>query len=307
MKRFFLPLLLLIALVFSVSFFSCNDKKQNENKETILTGKASILVDETVKAIIEDQVQVFENQYDAQITMISKSEKECLNDFMARKENIIILTRNLTDSENKLFLSKKINPTATAFAKDGIALIVNAKITDSLIDFNEILRFAKGENVAGIKGLVFDNPNSSTVRYICEKASINTLPQQGVFSFETNDEVIKYVGDNSGMIGVVGVNSLFQPSVEMIPFVNNIKTLKVKSNTGIYYAPTQETIAEGVYPLARVLYIINTQGYSGLGMGFSSFIAGDIGQRIVLKSGLSPIRMPNHDIRVRKELIKDKN
>jgi hypothetical protein len=36
----------------------------------------------------------------------------------------------------------------------------------------------------------------------------------------------------------------------------------------------QNNIAEGTYPLARDLYIINCQGYSGLGMGFPSFVAG---------------------------------
>ncbi len=35
---------------------------------------------------------------------------------------------------------------------------------------------------------------------------------------------------------------------------------------------------------------VNCQGFSGLGMGFASFVAGDIGQRIILKSGLLPIK-----------------
>jgi phosphate transport system substrate-binding protein len=33
-------------------------------------------------------------------------------------------------------------------------------------------------------------------------------------------------------------------------------------------------------------------GILWLGMGFASFVAGDIGQRIILKSGLLPIRTP---------------
>jgi phosphate transport system substrate-binding protein len=31
-------------------------------------------------------------------------------------------------------------------------------------------------------------------------------------------------------------------------------------------------------------------------MGFASFVAGDIGQRIILKSGLLPVRMPGRNI-----------
>jgi phosphate transport system substrate-binding protein len=56
--------------------------------------------------------------------------------------------------------------------------------------------------------------------------------------------------------------------------------------------------------LARVLYSINCQGYNGLGMGFSSFIAGEIGQRILFQSGLAPIREPSRNIRIRNQIEK---
>jgi phosphate transport system substrate-binding protein len=94
---------------------------------------------------------------------------------------------------------------------------------------------------------------------------------------------------------------------EMQEYVNKINVLEVKdTNNTNYYSPTQNNIAEGKYPLARDLYIINCQGYSGLGMGFASFIAGDIGQRIVLKSGLVPVTFPSRKLHIRKEISNDK-
>jgi phosphate transport system substrate-binding protein len=93
----------------------------------------------------------------------------------------------------------------------------------------------------------------------------------------------------------------------MQKYVDNVNTLSVignKSNES--YSPSQNNIAEGKYPLARDLYIINCQGYSGLGMGFASFVAGDIGQRIILKSGLLPIRIPGRNIKIRKQIENDK-
>jgi phosphate transport system substrate-binding protein len=105
------------------------------------------------------------------------------------------------------------------------------------------------------------------------------------------------------MIGIVGVNWLMQPSLKMQPIVDKVNLISVKGiGKTAYYAPTQNNLAEGKYPLARDLYIINCQGYSGLGMGFASFIAGDIGQRIILKSGLLPIKMPGRNIKTRKQL-----
>ena len=40
-------------------------------------------------------------------------------------------------------------------------------------------------------------------------------------------------------------------------------------------------------------------------MGFASFVAGNIGQRIVLKSGLLPHEIPTREIRIRKKYKKD--
>jgi phosphate transport system substrate-binding protein len=58
--------------------------------------------------------------------------------------------------------------------------------------------------------------------------------------------------------------------------------------------------------LARELYIVNCQGFSGLGMGFASFVAGDIGQRIILKSGLLPYKVPPRKLSIRNQISNDK-
>jgi phosphate transport system substrate-binding protein len=39
-------------------------------------------------------------------------------------------------------------------------------------------------------------------------------------------------------------------------------------------------------------------------MGFASFVAGETGQRIILKSGLVPLIMPSRNIVIRKEILK---
>ena len=108
------------------------------------------------------------------------------------------------------------------------------------------------------------------------------------------------------MIGVVGINWLFQPKLIMQETVDKVNLLSVKNlKSNEYIYPSQDNLAAGKYPLARDLYIVNCQGYSGLGMGFASFLAGERGQRIILKSGLVPIRFPTRKIIARKEIIKE--
>ncbi|MFV5699505.1 PstS family phosphate ABC transporter substrate-binding protein [Flavobacterium sp. ZT3R17] len=296
-----------VFLAVIVVFLACNQSKSSKDNETILKGSVSIFVDETLTPIIEDQVAVFESKYDAKIKLISKSESETVNSLFKERAAIAILARNLTTEELKIFDQRKIIPKVTIFATDAIALISNKNNKDTIIALKDVIDYMQGKSVPSIKGLVFDNPNSSTVRYINSLAGLNAIPEKGVFSFKTNDEVIKYVSENDGMIGIVGVNWLSQPMPAMQKYVDNVNTLSVKGlNTDNSFSPSQNNIAEGKYPLARDLYIINCQGYSGLGMGFASFVAGDIGQRVILKSGLLPVRIPGRNITIRNKIENDK-
>ena len=299
MKKNIVTIVLLIAII-----ISCNQKATN-NDETIIKGKTTILVDETLMPIVEDQLQVFESDYDAKITLQPKSETEVLQSLMKDSVQIAVMSKKLSIADSLYFTRKKLFPRQTPFATDAIALIANKKTNDTAIALQDIVDFLKGKPNPAIKGLVFDNPNSSTVRYFNDLANIKSMPDKGVFSFKTNEEVVKYVSENIGMIGVVGVNWLNQPTPNIEKFKENINILNVKSLTGNdYFYPSQNNLAENKYPLARDLYIINCQPISGLGIGFASFVAGERGQRIILKSGLLPIRVPSRNIRTRKEIIK---
>lgn len=288
-------------------FIAACNKSNTTNQETILKGKATLLVDETIKPIMEDQIEIFENRYEARIKLDARSENEVIQSLVKDTSSIAVLARKLNDDEMKVFASRKIIPKTTPIAIDAIALITNINSNDSLVALNDVLSFMKGKTDGKIKGLVFDNPNSSTVRYMNSLAGLPSIPQKGVFSFATNNEVIKFVSENEGMIGVVGLNWLSQPTPEMQHYVDKVNLLSVKGlKDSNYYTPDQNNIAEGKYALARELYIVNCQGFSGLGMGFASFVAGDIGQRIILKSGLLPYKIPPRKLNIRKQISNDK-
>ena len=285
---------------------SCN-KSADATQETILKGNATLLVDATLMPVMEDQVQIFESRYEATIKMNAQSETEVIQSLVKDTSSIAVLSRKLNADEMKIFANRKIIPKITPIAIDAVALITNKNSNDTLVDIRDVIDFMNGNPSPKIKGLVFDNPNSSTVRYMNTLAGLTSIPQKGVFSFGTNNEVIKFVSQNEGMIGVVGLNWLTQPRPEMQPYVDKVAVLSVKGNNqNDFYAPDQNNIAEGKYPLSRELYIVNCQGFSGLGMGFASFVAGDIGQRIILKSGLLPYKVPPRKLSIRNQISNDK-
>jgi len=295
------------AILTLVFVFSCQ-KKNNEAEDTILEGKATVYVDETILPIVEDEAAVFETEYDAKLKLVSKSENEIINDLFNDTARIVVLTRTLSAKELKAFQSKKITPRITPFATDAVAFIRNKTTNDTLIALQDVIDFVHGKAVPNIKALVFDNANSSTARYISEISGLTVNNQKNIFSFKTNEEVLKYVAKNNGMVGVIGMNWIFQPPLDLQETVDNVNVLGVKGiNETNYFFPTQDNLAQGKYPLERHLYIVNCQGYSGLGMGFGSFLTGERGQRIILKSGLVPEQIPTRKIKIRNTITKDKN
>jgi phosphate transport system substrate-binding protein len=303
MRRYF-SFLLFIGVLFLV--ITC---KQDiaRTKNTSKPEEAIVLVDESIKPIVEDLVQVFENKYNAKIFIVAKSEIEVIQALAKDTARIAVLTRTITKKEMAYFNAKKLNPRLTPFAHDAIAFIANKNTKDTLISLKEVKDFMNGSKSTKIKGLVFDNLNSSTVRLICELSGINSIPKENVFSFKTNNEVINYVAENNGIIGVVGINYIFEPSEKIVNSIQKINVLNVLNTTdNQYYSPTQNNLGEGTYPLARELFVVNAQGQEGLGLRFSAFIASEIGQRIILKSGLLPHEIPSRKIRTRNSINNDK-
>jgi phosphate transport system substrate-binding protein len=272
-------------------------------QQSYTSGFEQILVDESFAPIIEDQEYLFESTYpDAKLDLLLKSENELLNLFLNDSVQVAVLSRLLTPQETKHFEARNIKIRVNRFAIDGIALITKNPAKDSLILVQDIIKVLKGSD-SSIQSLVFDNANSSTVRYFKELAGVNNLPAKGVYALNSNSEVIRYVHDNPGAIGVVGVNWMVQPPVDLENIVGDLKILGIKNLSGLagsdgFYKPNQNDIALGLYPLTRSLYVINCEGGAGLGTGFASFLAGERGQRVVLKSGLLPDSIPSRQINI---------
>lgn len=281
-------------------FISCNrGKKSKSLSDSRTSGKTTILVDESFSRVLDDQIEVFTDDYpDAKITTILGNEAKILPDLLNGKRRMIILSRMLKPSEESYYKQKQISIFTDRFAIDGIALITNSENIDTLITAKEVFDILKGVNTK--KRLVFDNANSSTVRYFMDSAKVNTLPKSGVYTLNTNQDVIKYIAEHKDYIGVLGINWLIRNEGNILTYMSKVKVMGVKGLKGeTFYKPTQNSLINGVYPFLRNIYIINCEGTNGLGTGFANWLNSPRGQLIVLKSGLGPHKMISRDFNLK--------
>jgi phosphate transport system substrate-binding protein len=289
--------------------FSCKKEAGNTTaNETMVAGKTTILVDNTIQPIVEDILAVYHHVYDrATISQVNKSESEIVKLLLDGSAAVAVLPRKLTAQEEASFKSKNMRADATEIGTDAIALIANKRAADTVVNLEEIIKVLQGKPSAKVKQLVFDDAGSSTIQHLLKVAGVASVPASNVYALKSNEEVIKFVHDNNGAIGVIGLNWVVQAPQSLTKYVENVQVLGVdnvkKDKTAkVYYKPSQSNIATGSYPLTRKLYVLNYQGKIGLGMGFATFASAPEGQRIILKSGLLPVTIPVREMEVRNEL-----
>ena len=299
----------LFGVALAAVLFSCGGNDPKKELDTPTTGSINISIDESFQPIMETQVSTFEGIYKyADITAAYKPEGQVVQDLINDSVRVAVLSRILNAEEKAIFEKRKLVPRETKIAIDAVALIVNRNNKDTLLTVDEIKNIFSGkvktwkeldeESKLGDITIVFDNNNSSTARYVRDSLIAGKPLPPNTFASNSHKALIDYVNQNENAIGVIGVNwiSDFDDST-VIGFMNQIKVVGVSRDpapftTASYYQPYQAYIAQGEYPLRRYLYIISTEGRTGLGTGFASYVAGDKGQRIMLKSGLVPATMP---------------
>lgn len=301
MNKFFL---LLPLTLFGLLCLSGCGGAPSSDKQTILTGTIKVLVDESLAPILKEQLEVFQSSYvNADIELVFKPENMVVNDLINDSAEVVVLTRLLGPDELKFFEARGFKPRVSQFATDAVALITNITTGDSTITMDEVLATLRGEG--GGRSLIFDNANSGTVRYLKELAGIEAFPAQGVFALSSQSEVIAYVHDHPGTIGVIGLNWLLKPDSSSRKYLTAVRPMRVKNLAGNpgdddFYLPSQSNLALDLYAMERPVYLINAEPRYGLGMGFAAFLAGERGQRIILKSGLMPDSLPPREIILRK-------
>jgi phosphate transport system substrate-binding protein len=295
--KYLLPVFLLVIV-------ACGRKKVEEKQaETTQMGKTTIAVDESFQPIVDEEASIFEYLNEqADLNMIYGTENKVVELLLNDSIRLAILSRELSAAEKKILTDRTLPADINRFAIDAVTLIVNNASVDTLITVSELKKMLNGKAKTD-RNIVFDNPNSSLVRYLKGFANTIDLKGRNIYALKDNKEVIKYVSEHENSIGITGFSWLNDPDKDYADAVSKVKIVAVKddSKKTDYFKPSQATLALKQYPLTRNLYIVNSTGKMGLGTGFAYFILSDRGQRIILQSGILPDSIPTREINITKK------
>ncbi len=305
--------ILKITLFFiSLIFLSCS--KNDSPKDNATSGEITISIDESYKPIFEQMQDMFHYNYKyAKININYLPEQEAVNLLLQDSSRLTVVNRRLSKEEEQVFVQAKIIPRYTKIATDAVGIIVNNKRTDTLFTLTQISQMIKGDlndwkqlNAKLTSSpivLVFDKSGSSNFRFVVDTLGIKQSEiKSKIFAAGSNAEVIEYVNKNPDAIGFVGVawiSDLDSPQTQQFHDKIRVASVAKDTNSESFTKPYQAFIALKEYPLCRDIYVISREARMGLGTGFCSFVAGDKGQRIILKAGLVPAMMPMRIVKLK--------
>ena len=290
-------------LFFSITFFlllssvSCKKKQPHAKwNDTLTTGIINVACDEDFKNLMNAEIDAFQahNNYQAIINPIYTNEKEVIRLLMEDSVRLALTTRDLNANEQKMAKERQMIVRSFLVAFDGIALIANKANPDSIISLPTIKKILMGEitewsqinphSTLGTIRVIFDNNQSGILRYVVDSLTKNKPLSSQLYALNNTDELVAKVAELPNAIGIAGFNLLDNGNrLKASVLQDKLRIMRIDD-----YLPYSGDIKNADYPLWRPVYVLLSDPKSGLSSGFSIFLAHDVGQTVILKSGLLP-------------------
>lgn len=288
-------------------------------------GSFTMVCDDSFENIMEQEIDVFEFDYPkVKVLQRYAPYNETLDSLMSLNTKTVVLPRDLTEAELQSLRNRDRNPRSRRIAVDAVALIVNPENPVDALSTREISAILSGEvstwydldpNLPNDTiRVLFDNAGSSMVKYMSDSLNGGRPLGSNAYAQGSVQGVVDGVRQYSNAIGVLGVSwlttdlraaatqsadslsaDLHSANVADMGEINTrtrnsgVKVLGVRTPTEAHpYKPFQDEIYRGLYPLTRSIYLVTTAYSNSPAGGFYSFVTGEIGQKLLQKTGVMP-------------------
>jgi len=295
-------------------FLACGNKPKTDLDYDYEAAASCFVADESFHPILDEELEVYTRVFNRhavkQDTLhpVYTSETEAIEKLMKNETWLAFTTRRLTEKELANLKARSFITRIMPIAYDGLAIIVNNSNPDTCISIKDFKRILKGEvtkwkeiypnSKLGQIDVVFDNPQSSTVRYCVDSIlggqPIMSSQSDNIGAVLKSSEVVDYVEKTPGALGIIGSNWLNDKrDTTNVTFKKNITVMKVSrldsATVRNSFRPYQYYIYNGNYPLVRTIYALLTEPRTGVPTGFANFCSLPQGQKIIFNAGLLPL------------------
>jgi len=278
---------------------NCDEKKEPQNNP--LAGYITVRGSEEVLPAMMEGAYVFMDLYaKAKVLVVGGGSNPGLAAIFTDSAQVAVSTRPMSETERKRAQDAAFNVNEFKIAKDGIAVVVNPVNRISQLTTDQVIRIFTGKvaDWSEVKGPNYPirvcvwEENSGTYSYIQDSILKGGKYASRAARFASTEEMIKYIYENSGAIGMISMARLFKSWSPLIEDIR-VKAVEVSADPkGPFVAPDEATVHDGSYPFFRYIYLYTPREPKGLDAGFITFIMSTAGQKVLAQNGLVPITIP---------------
>ena len=295
---------------------TCGGPPDPRTDDVPTRGHVLILADENLRVLVEAERFMFESIYDkATLDIRYLPEAQLLKEMLNDSVRCTIMTTRPGGEQDTYFIRRSVKAHTVPIAVDGIAVLVNKDVKLAALSPGAVVEALSTPGAFSYKGWElpeedrplaaprawFVSAGSGVARYLVDSL-FGTTGQQKIMAMTVDSlpalvERIEQDPLAIGFVSFAAISDLDNPHMKALR--GRVKLLPISAtDTSAAVLPSQSTLADGSYPLRRPVFMVLAEGKSGLGTGFVSFVANHKGQRIILKHGLAPNKVPPREIEV---------
>ena len=280
--------------------FSACGSDQNAQKESVREGEAIISADESLKPLLDAQVNAYKANYPkTKFKIIYTPEQNAVSLLLNDSSTVCLVSRELDENEQQYFEKRKLKYQPATMAIDGLALIVNKNFPENSISVSEFKNILTGKDQSKTK-VVFERSSCSNLKWTIDNIlKGEEMDRTRIFAGEGTESVFDQVERNVNYIGVVGYNWISdEDDKASMNRKSRIKLLAVENEEGKPIELDLYSLSNLSYPFHKKVYLHTTQFRWGVSKGFVRFACSQIGQLVVEKFGLQPYYMMRKQYRM---------
>jgi phosphate transport system substrate-binding protein len=278
----------------------------NQNEETPTKGNATVICAESVAPIITKEVEKFQEFYpEAHVNLQIATSREAIVKLVNGDVKVVVSARDFNNEEQAIIDKYKLEIGKFRIALDGVAVIVHPTNSLKSLTMNQLSQIFSAQTTVWKKvestlkatpiQLARFSPNSGTDEFFKSTVLKGKDYAAEAYPCTSSTHIIQFVSSHPNSVGFVALSWLTPGSRENETRVKVLE-LRQEDSTGVareFYYPYQAHIYRhfrdgGYYPLSRAVYVFSKEGLFKVEAGFTTFVMGNDGQRIILNAGLVP-------------------
>lgn len=293
----------ILSILSSVFIWGCNSSPDKNVSKTAIydlekvnIGEVRIFADQNSKSLLEQLGAVYSAHFPkAFLSVEYRTDAEVMDAIYDDSVRLIVLMRTCSEGElsklNRLYQAKPLQYT---FAYDAISLVRDVTSTDTLIDSLQLDKW-----LSASEDIFVSTVEHAGIFQLLLRQNGVTDGTRSLKLVKDIDELQKFLKQHSNYIGVLPfslVSDQYNPAV--LEITSKFRWLGIKGKNGDEIYPSQSTIYTKEWPLVIPYTILYSKLSSEKGVGFVKFIHTRQASKLILKSGLIPVNMPERSIQV---------